>query len=316
MRRLALVSLATLLACGQEKPPPSAPTTLAPSGGKVSDLVFAVVGDTRPPNPDDNANYPTAVITKIYEDIAALSPKPAFAVGTGDYQYTSPGNGNAAIQLGYYATAMKLFDGPFFPAMGNHECTGYTSSNCGSGSTDGLTTNYTEFMSQILGPVGQSQPYYTIPLQAADGSWTAKIVVIAANAWDETQASWLTHAMAQPTTYTFVVRHEPSSATSAPGVSPSNQIISAQPYTLLLVGHTHSFEHPADRGTSYCQCDAREVIIGNGGAPMSSYGGATYGFALVTRQSDGNLTLQQYDYSSNAPSGISLTVDPSGRPAS
>ncbi len=310
---IALLAALAALACGQAPKPAPAPSTLAPDGGPLSELVFAVVGDTRPPNSDENGAYPTQVITKIYQDVQALSPHPAFVIATGDYQYTTPGNGNAQIQIGYYATAMKLFDGPIFAAMGNHECTGYTSSNCGSGSADGLTTNYTQFLSQILGPIQQAQPYYSIPLHAGDGSWTAKIVVIAANAWDDAQASWLTQTLQQPTTYTFVVRHEPTSADTAPGTTPSAQILSNQPYTLLLVGHTHSFEHPSDNSSGWsgqnCRCDTREIIIGNGGA---GYG--PYGFGLVTRQTDGNITLQQYDESSNAPTGISFTVTPAGAP--
>ncbi|MHB1845118.1 MAG: metallophosphoesterase family protein [Deltaproteobacteria bacterium] len=318
-RSLLLLATALLSACGhgpvETADAGPGPTTLAAAGGKLDDLVFAVVGDTRPANPDDNAGYPTQVITKIYQDLEALSPKPAFAVGTGDYQYTS-NNGNAAIQIGDYAAAMKLFSGPVFPAMGNHECTGYTASNCGAGNADGITTNLTEFESQMLGPIGQTQPYYSVPIQAADGSWTAKIVVIAANAWDQAQATWLDQALTPATTYTFVVRHEPSSAQTAPGVGPSDQILGNHPYTLLLVGHSHEYNHPAASGSSYCGCDYRELIVGNGGAPMSSYGGSSYGFALVTRQSNGNLSVQQYDYDSNAPAGISFTVTPSGQQGS
>src|SRR5262249_1460935 len=37
-------------------------------GGTLPQLHFAVVGDTRPPNKDDTAGYPTAIITQIFED--------------------------------------------------------------------------------------------------------------------------------------------------------------------------------------------------------------------------------------------------------
>ena len=100
--------------------------------------------------------------------------------------------------------------------MGNHECTGYTDSNCGSGNSDGVTNNYTAFLSQMLGPIGQTSPYYAINVNATDGSWTAKFVFIAANAWDSTQSSWLTTTMAKTTTYTFVIRHEAAEANTAP----------------------------------------------------------------------------------------------------
>ena len=48
-------------------------------------LTFAVVGDTRPADEDDTANYPTAIITQIYQDIEAETPQPQFAISTGDY---------------------------------------------------------------------------------------------------------------------------------------------------------------------------------------------------------------------------------------
>src|ERR1041384_4472793 len=99
------------------------------------------------------------------------------------------------------------------------ECHIYTASNCASVNTDGITNNYTAFMTKMLAPIGQSLPYYTIRFDASDGSYTAKLVVIAANAWDATQATWLTQQLAQPTTYTFVVRHEDRTANTAPGVT-------------------------------------------------------------------------------------------------
>ena len=40
--------------------------------------------------------------------------------------------------------------------------------------------------------LGRRSPYYVENVQAADGSWTAKFVVVACNAWDSTQSSWLT----------------------------------------------------------------------------------------------------------------------------
>ncbi len=70
--------------------------------------------------------------------------------------------------------------------------------------------------------------------------------------------------MAQKTTYTFVVRHEPPDASpAAPGQSPSETIISGYPYTLEIVGHSHTYGH-------YKTPYPREVIIGNGGAPLTS----------------------------------------------
>src|SRR5579863_9892285 len=62
---------------------------VGPDGGSVSRLYFAVVGDTRPAAKDDTGGYPTAVISKIYMTMGAITPRPTFAVSTGDYQFTS-----------------------------------------------------------------------------------------------------------------------------------------------------------------------------------------------------------------------------------
>ncbi len=107
-------------------------------GGTTSALTFAIVGDTRPATIDDTSNYPSTIITKIYEDIEAASPRPAFVIGTGDYQYASTTGSEQQPQLAKYMTARAAFSGPFYPAMGNHECTGYTDSNCGTGNPDGI----------------------------------------------------------------------------------------------------------------------------------------------------------------------------------
>ena len=49
--------------------------------------------------------------------------------------------------------ARAKYPGPWFPAMGNHECNGYTASNCGSGNTDGLTDNYIRVWNDAAAPL-------------------------------------------------------------------------------------------------------------------------------------------------------------------
>jgi hypothetical protein len=271
------------------------------SGGSVSRLYFAVVGDTRPANEDDTAGYPTAVITQIYGALGAISPSPTFAVATGDYQFASPTGAEGAAQIDLYMGARAKYAGPLFPAMGNHECTGATASNCGSGNADGVTNNYTSFLSKMLAPLGQTNPYYEVDLGAPDGSWTAKLLFVAANAWTQTQANWLDQAMVRATTYTFVVRHEPAGVTSAPGVAPAENIMANHPYTLSIVGHTHNYQHSA----------AREIVVGNGGAPLS--GSADYGFGMVSQQEDGSIAVDMIDYSSGLEdSSFHFAVHPDG----
>ena len=280
---------------------------LTVDGGTLPDLVFAVVGDTRPYAENDNAGYPSAVIRGIYEDLATVSPAPLFVIATGDYQYVSPGSGNSAPQLGAYLQARAAYPGTLFPAMGNHECTGATASECGPDGADGETENYKTFLSMLDAPIGATAPYYAVPLRAADGSWTAKLVVIAANAWDSAQAAWLTAALATQTTYTLLVQHEPTTDVSdLAALADINAIVAAapQPPTLYLVGHSHTFEG--------VEGVANEVVVGNGGVPYTQ---GDFGYALVVRQPGGDLQLTQYDWTSNLPTagGISLTVTPAGQ---
>jgi hypothetical protein len=275
--------------------------TVGANGGTVTRLLFGVVGDTRPANEDDTSGYPTAIIDQIYTDIAALSPMPTFLLGTGDYQFASPSGSQSAPQIALYMAARAKYSGVLYPAMGNHECTGATASNCGQGNTNGVTSNLTNFISTMLAPIQQTSPYYAVNINAMDGSWTAKFVFIAANAWDSGQSSWLSGVMANKTTYTFVVRHESTGTSGPPGVAPSDSILGGFPYTLLIVGHTHTYEH---RGTN-------EIIIGNGGAPLT--GSGNYGFGLISQRSDGALTVDVIDYQSGqADSSFHFVITPGG----
>jgi hypothetical protein len=263
------------------------------------------VGDTRPPTEDDTAGYPTAIITQIWKDVEAASPRPAFALTTGDYQFASPSHtpGTQATQIGYYMSARAAFSNVMFPTMGNHECDGATADNCyacGSACTNvggtcvGTvceTPNYMAFASNMLAPIGQSLPYYTINVNGTGNAWTAKFVFIACNAWSATQATWLGSALATPTTYTFVVRHEGTDATTAPCLATAptaDTIISQYPYTLLIAGHTHTFAYYASE---------KQLIVGNGGAPLA--GSVDYGY-VIARQQGSSIVFTEYDYATNA----------------
>ena len=282
----------------------SAPITgnVGVNGGTASRLYFAVVGDTRPANPDETSGYPTAIITKIYSDIAGLSPQPLFVVTTGDYMFSTPGAGTAGPQMSLYLTAQSQFKGTAFGGMGNHECTGATASNCATDATE----NYNVFMSQMLGPLGVTKPYYSVSINASDNSWTSKIVFIAANAWDGAQASWLDATLSQNTTYTFVIRHEPADANTAPGVNPSEAILAKHPYTLAIVGHTHTYGHYSDQ--------PKEMLVGNGGAPPT--GSKDYGFGLIQQRADGTIQADVLDYQTlNYDSYFRFAVHPDGSAA-
>jgi hypothetical protein len=261
------------------------------NGGTISQLYFAVTGDSRPPSTDDVLGYPTAIITKIYQDIEALSPPPPFVIGTGDYQDSSThSSSTASQQIPIYMHARAQYSGTFFPAMGNHECTGADDSNCGTGNQYGITPNLQEFLTGMLGPIQKTLPYYVIHVNAPNGSWTAKFVITAANAWDTDQQTWLGTALAEKTTYTFVVRHEPSTSSGNPaGVAAIDTVMAMYPYTMLLVGHSHEYGHP------YRQV----ALFGNGGAPPTTTG-QSYGFGVFKQRADGAIVVDAIDYMTGA----------------
>jgi hypothetical protein len=158
-------------------------------------------------------------------------------------------------------------------------------------------------MSKLLGPIQKTDPYYSVEVDDTNSMWTAKFVFVAANAWSAAQATWLQTTLATPTTYTFIVRHEPYSANNAPGVTPSEQIMKQHPYTLSIVGHTHSYEH-----------SGRQVLIGNGGAPLSGY--KNYGFGLLQQRVDGAIQVDVVDYQTGLADGtFRFAVKPDGSPA-
>lgn len=258
-------------------------------GGTLGELRFAIIGDTRPANLDDTAHYPTDIVRQIWTAAEAEQPHPPFAVTTGDYMFASTTGHEQDPQLDLYLGARAAYHGMVYPALGNHECNGFTDSNCGPGGNTGTPANYQSFLTRMIEPIGEHRPYFIERFAAADGSWTAKLVFIAANAWTADQGSWLELALSEPTTYTFVVRHEPHDANTAPGVTPSAAILAKHPMTMLITGHTHTYEHIPGY---------REIIVGNGGAPLTS--GANYGYVIVARGADGLLTYTSYDYASHA----------------
>ena len=130
MRRLVLIIAA---GCSSRHAPEDAPAPDAPVV-QLQELRFAVVGDTRPANIDDTANYPTDIVRAIWADVEMEGPP--FAVTTGDYMFASTVGNEVDPQLDLYLGARSTFTGMVYPAMGNHECTGYTASNCGPGASD------------------------------------------------------------------------------------------------------------------------------------------------------------------------------------
>jgi hypothetical protein len=108
------------------------------------------------------------------------------------------------------------------------------------------------------------------------------------------------------TTYTFVLRHEPTeSSGNAPGVSPSDSIIGQYPYTMLITGHSHTWD-------KFGENTPKEVLVGNGGAPLTN-SSKDYGYAVMAQRSDGAIVGDMYDYMTNQPiSSFHFVVTPTG----
>ncbi len=308
--------------CSNPNPPPPnggwdgqpVTGTVGNAGGTVSRLLFAVIGDTRPANEWKSSSdesrypYPSQVISTIYQDVTGLSPRPSFVISTGDYMYADPSSNMGARQIALYQQAEQVFPNPVFHALGNHECTGYTVSECGPNGRDGNTNSYEAFLNAWVKPLGYNLPYYALHFTGSDGKWTAKIILVAANAWDSTQANWLQGQLSQPTTFTFVVRHEPPDTRCSNGSCPwaqSESLIRSHPLTLEINGHTHTFY--------FEKSSPSFLIVGNGGAPSSGSGSQGFGYATVSQISDTQVVVSQFDYSSpNATPSRTWTIDANG----
>jgi hypothetical protein len=149
-------------------------------------------------------------------------------------------------------------------------------------------------MNKMVKPIGKLRAFYTTRVTGVKSAWTAKFIFVASNAWSPVQAAWLDNQLSQPTTFTFVVMNSPLDDTRAPclsGTGPNNasSIISRHPYTLIIAGHNHTYAYYARQ---------KEVIVGNGGAPLS--GAANYGFVIARQQANGSLLFTAYDYQTNA----------------
>ena len=200
-------------------------------------------------------------------------------------QRAEPGGGNDGSAIGHIGLYVKSFADVKAKATA-----------AGLGFRE-LTPNIQAFMKMV--PAGVTKPYYRIDVDTPLGK--AKLVFVAANAWNSTQQSWLTTQLADPTMYTFVIRHESTTSSGVPaGVTASESVVGAHPYTLELLGHTHEYRH----------VDTKHVISGNAGAPLSSGGG--YGLLIVEQLANGNVTVSEIDESTGNPADT-WTVSPTGQ---
>lgn len=248
-------------------------------GGTVGLLRFAVTGDTRPPQCEQTAQYPTAIINGIAD--AAKARHAQFGLDLGDHMYVCNGDlPTATAQMNLYMNAVRRFPGTWFMTMGNHEC---YHGPCLLGSQN---ANYVAFM-QALAPIA-SKPYYSFNVETSLGR--VSFVIIADNAWDSVQQQWLEAALTDADAhakYTIVARHHPEGDTSVTTNPASMAIVRQHKFALFLTGHTHDYHHQTtDNG--------RDVVIGTGGAPLVSTG-TFNGYAMVEQQASGQLQVSVYN---------------------
>ena len=97
---------------------------------------------------------------------------------------------------------------------------------------------------------------------------------------------------------------EAAAAYTAPGVTPTENIMLQHPYTLAIVGHDHI----------YRRSGKREVTIGNGRAPPTGTSG--YGFGVVSQRAAGGVVVDVIDYQSGlADSSFHFAVNADGTDA-
>lgn len=261
---------------------------VGPTGGQVNLMQFLVTGDTRPPICEDTAHYPTAIINAIADQAKARGVQ--FGLDLGDHMFVCLGSTTTATnQMTLYLDAVHRYPGTWFMTMGNHECMGPSSSSSNCLPSSG-NANYKVYMS-ALSPLS-SLPYYSFNVETSQGR--ATFVIVADNAWDTAQATWLESTLADAdlhAKYTIVARHHPPGDTNTTGSQPGETIIKKHKYSLFLTGHSHTYEHlTTDQG--------RAVILGTGGAPLKNSTDFN-GYAVVTQQANGDLQVQVINLAGN-----------------
>ena len=227
--------------------------------GHLDHLTIGLLGDTRPANP--GGVYPQPIASHIFAEIGARAPD--FVIALGDYIFVYPANETlAAAQMTAYKQAQAGYGGRVFYVLGNHESYG---------------DNVVAFR-QVLSPAA----YYSLHGTTGAGGSTFKVVVLADDLWTTQQESWAQAALARPTSYTLVCRHHPSY--NGDGQNPHIlDLVRSHPLTLLLDGHTHLYNHAG----------SREVVLGNAGAPLDSFGDF-YGYAMLDIGTDGRAEVRAY----------------------
>ncbi len=265
---------------------------VGPAGGTVDRFRFAVFGDVRPPNEDNTAAYPTAIVTSVMTGMQGANTQ--FAVATGDYMYARS-EAVANAQLDLLMGAERLYSPFIFHAHGNHECTGATASNCPNANETGNIRVFRARLQAELPAV-----YFDWVVHTSNGD--AHFIVTAPNAWNASQEAWLMRVLGQPARYTFVIAHEPPTSDMGPGSGAIESAIRTRAggVTLRMYGHSHDFRRIATNA----------IISGNAGAPLT--GGGTFGYAIVEQRADGNVNVEAYNVGRPPMLAETFAVQPDG----
>jgi hypothetical protein len=253
------------------------------SGGTVDRLYFGITGDTRPMS--NSTHYPSSlqmVINNIFDQMGQKGVQ--FAVDQGDH--LEAGNSSAASgQMGDYATATSKLGKPVFMTMGNHECSSSLSgAGCGGSCTADFKCN--AFLN-ALGPIS-TDPYYRVDVMTAKG--LAIFIVVADDAWNSTQQSWLAQQLTYADThakYTFVSKHHPDGNTDRPEFQQIYDLVKSHKYTLFLTGHSHEYKRQIS--------DPRAIVMGLGGAPFDNPNQMWWGYGTVMQCPDDHIYVTIYD---------------------
>ena len=118
-----------------------------------------------------------------------------------------------------YLGARASYHGMVYPAMGNHECNGDTEFELRARRTDGEPPTTLAISSRMVEPIGEHRAVLRRAVRRDRRQLDREVRVHRGERVERpTQASWLERRCREPTTYTFVVRHEPHDADTAPGV--------------------------------------------------------------------------------------------------
>jgi len=253
---------------------------VGPTGGTVDRLFFGFTGDTRPDQ--CGGAYPTAIIDNIFTLMKNAGVQ--FAVDQGDHMFNCGSDFNGARdQMNAYVQAANLLGKTVFLTMGNHECTGESSTLC-SAYPYGTNPNYTAFM-DALKPISP-KPYYRVDINTDSG--LAVFLVVADDTWNAEQQTWLTQQLTDADAhakYTFVSKHHPDRNTDHPEFQQIYDLVRAHKYTLFLTGHSHLYKRQSS--------DPRAIVMGIGGAPLA---GTSYnGYGTAVQGTDDRIYVTVYD---------------------